>query len=131
MGEMAGTNLMKKLTSLLAAVLLLLLAISTAFAGQPADYNKPTVAAGTLVYLSNPRRASDDPGSPAARLAAKSRYIGLKLRTLLDFAAAYDTDGRLQCKSQLWRETGELDFCNILFGITRSWRIDTIWLITN
>jgi hypothetical protein len=57
---------MKRLTSLLAAVLLLLPAISTAFAGQPADYNKPTVAVGTLVYLSNPRRASDDPGSPAA-----------------------------------------------------------------
>jgi putative Ca2+/H+ antiporter (TMEM165/GDT1 family) len=37
MGEMAGTNLMKKLTSLLAAVLFLLLAISAAFAGQPAD----------------------------------------------------------------------------------------------
>ena len=68
MGEMAGTNLMKKLTSLLAAVLFLLLAISTAFAGQPADYNKPTVTAGTLVYLSNPRRAPDGPGSPAALL---------------------------------------------------------------
>jgi len=46
--------------------------------------------------LSNPRRASDDPGSPAARLAAKARYFGLKLRTPLDFAAVYDTDGRLE-----------------------------------
>jgi hypothetical protein len=59
---MSGAT-MRKLTSRLAVVLLLLLAISTAFAGQPAAYNKPTEVAGTLVYLSNPRRASDDPGS--------------------------------------------------------------------
>jgi len=50
---------------------------------------------GKLVYLSiraAPRRSWQS----AARLAAKARYFGLKLRTPLDFAAVYVYDGRLE-----------------------------------
>jgi hypothetical protein len=81
-----------KMKRLLIALTAGLFAVSS-FAGQPAEYNKPTTVTGTLVYLENPLYGSTEFGPSHSH---NKRYFALKLSEPLDFAGdEYDAESNI------------------------------------